>query len=300
MGLDWIYSKRDQDNSLPQVETSLATNFYVSYLYQLNCISFVVSFLKLFLLSVQACSFSEIHLPHWESMTDKRRKHHAEEGEAEGRGEASELQAILRMFLESAAKDKLDAEKREEEREIHREEEKAARRREEVRELAELNERRDKQREEAARQASERLREEQKAFAEEERKKQQEAIDRAYEHQKTLVKLQAESGAKADEARRVEAAKAEEVRRDEAEANRKRDRALAGIPSYRDQEDVEDYLITSERKQSCQGLRISMCEIFESAISFPHQHYGGRKNTLSNLTEPYIATIISSSLQRLL
>ena len=52
--------------------------------------------------------------------------------------------------------------------------------------------------------------------------------------------------------------------------------------------------------QSCQGLRISMCEIFESAISSPHQHYCGRKNTISNLTEPYIATIISSCLQRLL
>ena len=52
--------------------------------------------------------------------------------------------------------------------------------------------------------------------------------------------------------------------------------------------------------QSCQGLRISMCEIFESAISSPHQHYCGRKNTLSNLTEPYIETIISSCLQWLL
>ena len=31
--------------------------------------------------------------------------------------------------------------------------------------------------------------------------------------------------------------------------------------------------------QSCQGLRISMCEIFESAMSSPHQHYCGRKNT---------------------
>ena len=56
----------------------------------------------------------------------------------------------------------------------------------------------------------------------------------------------------------------------------------------------------SRTLQSCQGLRISMCEIFESAISSPHQHYCGRKNTLSNLTEPYIATIISSCLQRLL
>ena len=52
--------------------------------------------------------------------------------------------------------------------------------------------------------------------------------------------------------------------------------------------------------QSCQGLRISMCEIFETTISSPHQHYCGRKNTLSNLTEPYIANIISSCLQRLL
>ena len=43
-----------------------------------------------------------------------------------------------------------------------------------------------------------------------------------------------------------------------------------------------------------------VCEIFESEISSPHQHYCGRKNTLSNLTEPYIATIISSCLQKLL
>ena len=62
------------------------------------------------------------------------------------------------------------------------------------------------------------------------------------------MKLQTEIGAKADEARRAEAAKADEARRAEAEASRKRDRAVAGIPSYKELEDIEDYLVTSERK----------------------------------------------------
>ena len=81
-------------------------------------------------------------------------------------------------------------------------------------------------REEAARVASEKLLLLQEA-----------AEKRTYEQQITLIKMQAEIGEKAAEAHRKE-----------DQRGRKRDRAVAGIPNYREPEDVEDFLLTSERK----------------------------------------------------
>ena len=66
---------------------------------------------------------------------------------------------------------------------------------------------------------------------------QEQASQRAYLQQQTLVELQAELGLKAAEAQREASSK-----------HRKRDRAVAGIPNYREPEDVEDFLLTSERK----------------------------------------------------
>ena len=66
---------------------------------------------------------------------------------------------------------------------------------------------------------------------------QEEANQKAYEQQKVLVELQAELGEKAAEAQRLDSQRA-----------RKRDRAIAGIPNYQKGEDVEDFLLTSERK----------------------------------------------------
>ena len=66
---------------------------------------------------------------------------------------------------------------------------------------------------------------------------QEEANLKAYEQQKVLVELQAELGEKAAEAQRQDSQRA-----------RKRDRAVAGIPNYQKGEDVEDFLLTSERK----------------------------------------------------
>ena len=63
------------------------------------------------------------------------------------------------------------------------------------------------------------------------------AEKRAYDQQVALIKMQADIGEKAAEAHRLEGMIA-----------RKKDRAVAGIPNYREPEDVEDFLVTSERK----------------------------------------------------
>ena len=112
---------------------------------------------------------------------------------------------------EAKAKRKLDEARRDEERKL-----------EEVKRLEEV----EKAREEAAREASEELRAQQEA-----------AEKRAYEQQVTLIKMQAEIGEKVAETHRQEGQRA-----------RKRDRAVSGIPNFREPEDVEDFLQTSERK----------------------------------------------------
>ena len=93
-------------------------------------------------------------------------------------------------------------------------------------EEARVAEEKEQAKEEAARVASERLREQQEA-----------ASVRAYEQQVALIKLQAEIGERAAGTHRLEQV-----------MNRKRDRAAASIPNYRDNDDVEDFLVTSERK----------------------------------------------------
>ena len=201
-------------------------------------------------------------------MAGKGRKlHHISEEGTEGKGELSgDMQTIMELFLESQAKseaerreDRVEADRRaeklrreekiadeareearliaaegraearkladkiaEEERAEARAEAKGRRKMEEARIAEEL----EKAREEAARVASERIREQQEA-----------AGIRAFEQQVALIKMQAEIGERAADAHRKEVL-----------VTRKRDRAVAGIPNYRDSEDVEDFLLTSERK----------------------------------------------------
>ena len=66
---------------------------------------------------------------------------------------------------------------------------------------------------------------------------QEEANQRAFEQQKRLVELQAELGERAAETQREVSSK-----------NRQKERAVAGISNYRQPDDVEDFLLTSERK----------------------------------------------------
>ena len=63
------------------------------------------------------------------------------------------------------------------------------------------------------------------------------AADKMFEQQMALLRLQAELGEKAASAHR-----------EEQHMNRKRDRAVASIPIYREGEDVEEFLLTAERR----------------------------------------------------
>ena len=171
-------------------------------------------------------------------MAGKGRKvpHNVEE-EVELKGEPSgDMQAMMRIFIESNERaearrreEKIAEEERIEARRIaaeERAEERAEAKRLRKIEEARIAEERENAKEEAARIASEKLRE------------QQEAVNaRAYEQQVALIKRQAEIGERAADAHI-----------NEQVINRKRDRAVASIPNYRDCEDVEDFLLTSERK----------------------------------------------------
>ena len=201
----------------------------------------------------------------WESMANKSsRKHHQPtEDNQEGSGERVEdIRSVVELLLDTQSRKdeenrdyRAQAEKREEARLIAAEGRAEARRQadkiaEEERAEARA-EAKARRKEEDARRAEDRKREEAKwaedigrareeaaRVASERLRVQQEAAElRAYEQQVTLIKMQAEIGEKAAEAHRQEGQRA-----------RKRDRAVAGIPNYRDPEDVEDFLLTSERK----------------------------------------------------
>ena len=215
---------------------------------------------------------------HPRKMADRKKKHHAEPEEQENVAE-TEVQLLMKCMMEEnkraearreaeskraearviAAEERTEIRRREErvaeeerlearrlrekiaeeervearrvaaeEREEKRAEAKRIRKLEEERKLEE----REAAREEAAKQASEALRELQEA-----------ANVRAYEQQVALVKLQSEIGDKTTEAHRVEQA-----------SNRKKERAIASVGVLREQEDMEDFLATSERKLKAGGV----------------------------------------------
>ena len=175
---------------------------------------------------------------------------------------------ILELFISAqATKDEeyreraLQAEKKEEKRAIEaRKEQIAAEERAEQRRLAAViaaEEREELRRERAKIAEEERL--EARAVAKDRRKReeaevarqaaeraaavQEEANEKAFEQQRELVELQAKLGEKAAEAQRQESQRA-----------RRRDRAVAGIPNHQQSEDVEDFLLTSERKLLAGGI----------------------------------------------
>ena len=188
-------------------------------------------------------------------MTDRKRKptHHGEQEESDERSSecSRELQTMMRFMVEEneraesrreneakkaearqvAAEERAEARRREdkfaeegriEARRIAAEERAEARRMAEARELRQF----EAAREEAARLASEKLVEQQEA-----------AARRAYEQQVELMKIQAELGEKAVK-----------VHREEQVAERRRDKAIASIPTFREGEDIEEYLLTVEKR----------------------------------------------------
>ena len=88
----------------------------------------------------------------------------------------------------------------------------------------------------------------------------------AYDQQVALIQLQADIGEKAARAYREEQERAAQLNREEQErtakvhreeqdAERRRDRAIASVPNYREGEDVEDFLQTAERRLGVGGIK---------------------------------------------
>ena len=139
------------------------------------------------------------------------------------------MESFMRYMLENnRASDRLrkkDAEEAE-----RRQEERDRMRRKEVEEAEARAEERQEKRE-----ARQRLLE--KEAREELRKQKIEDEKREFEHQQEMMRLQAALGDRAETARR-----------EEADKRRKREKAVSAIQSYREVDDIEDYLISAEKK----------------------------------------------------
>ena len=169
----------------------------------------------------------------------------AEERE-EKRRERAKIAEEERIEARAIAKDKRKREEAMRQEEQMKEKEELARQAAER--AAVLKEEANKEREELARQAAERA-----ARLQEEANKEREEMARqtadkaaemqaevnrkAFEQQRELMRLQADLGKKASEAHRVE-----------SEKSKLRDRTLSSLPSYQKGEDVEEFLLATERK----------------------------------------------------
>ena len=150
-----------------------------------------------------------------EERADKRRREERLEDEKRRKAEKIEEEERAERRAEARLR-------REEERAEERAEAKRQRKLEEARVAAEL----EAAKEEAAKIAAEKMMEQQQAMA-----------DRQFKQQEQLMKLQADISARAANERRVE-----------AEMIKKRDRAVSSIVNYKDVDDIEEYLMTAERK----------------------------------------------------
>ena len=163
-------------------------------------------------------------------MTDKRKKASPHAGEEDQCESGLEVRSLIRILMEEQKKAEVDrAERAEairlaESRRLAEELKQAEAERAEAAREAKREE--DERKERASKAASDRLFEQQTLLA-----------TKQYEQQLELLKLQADLGERAAAAHRVE-----------QESSRKRDRATSSIPSFREGEDVEEYLITAERR----------------------------------------------------
>ena len=153
----------------------------------------------------------------------------AEEREESRRAKAKLLEAEL------AEKAKIA----EEERAYQRELQKEARKLEETKRKEEVVRNEAERQEELLRRSEELTRQAAVKAAE----LQEEATQRALEQQKELLELQAELGRKASEATRAESQRV-----------RQKDRAVASVTAWQKGEDLEDFLLSSERKLRAGGI----------------------------------------------
>ena len=184
---------------------------------------------------VQAFSRTKILKTTLEYMSGRGKKAAAStEGDEGAQSESSvDMRSMIRMFMEEQMKAEneraevkrlADEERAEAKRVADAEKESAAR---EARRLEEA------EKERAAQAAAERLFIQQEALA-----------AKQYEQQVALMRMQAEIGEKAARSHR-----------DEQTVDRKRDRAIASIPNFKEGDDVEEFLLTAERRLIAGGIK---------------------------------------------
>ena len=167
--------------------------------------------------------------PHWEQMSKGLRKNAAtleetDEDRAPGVGgeHGSEMLTMFKMMMEEQRRNEIAREEARRAEEERKEETSLAR--------DEVRRQEDEKKEE--------VRREREAEYARRQLEQQTALEaRQYEQQVALMKIQAEIGERASKAHR-----------EGQSADRKRDRALYSIPSWKEGEDLEEFLLTAERR----------------------------------------------------
>ena len=156
------------------------------------------------------------------------------EGEEEERcGVSREMRLMFRIMMEEqlrAEAERAEARRVAEAREAETRRVAEAEKEEEAKEAKRVEEER---REKAAQVAAQRLFEQQEALA-----------TRQFEQQVALMREQAELGERAAK-----------VHREEQAAQRKRDRAISSIPNFKEGEDIEEFLLTAEKRLGVGGIR---------------------------------------------
>ena len=168
-------------------------------------------------------------------------------GSALGGGQDTQFAVMLRMIIGEQAKAELAREAREERREKEA--------REERKRAEEAMERKEKEAREERRRAEEAMERKEKDAREEKRKDEEAREKREWEYQEKLLQMQEEVGNRAREAQEKREKNNRESEKANREEDRKKDRAIQGLPSYKDEDDLEEYLALVDRKLRVAGIK---------------------------------------------
>ena len=186
-------------------------------------------------------------------------------GSALGGSKETQFAVMLRMIIGEQAKAELAREAREERREKEAREErrraeeamerKEKEAREERKRAEEAMEKKEKEAREERKRAEEAMEKKEKEAREEKRRDEEAREKREWEYQEKLLQLQEDVGDRAREAHEKRDKKNRESEKATREEDRKKDRAIQGLPSFKDEDDLEEYLALVDRKLRVAGIK---------------------------------------------
>ena len=182
-----------------------------------------------------------------EKMSKGRKAAHVEETMEEG-GECDPgMLLVLKAIMEEQRKNDIAREeareRAEEKREERREEARLRREEESLRRQQEYQKQQEAKQLEQQEMLEKRQAEQQELLEKRAAEKQELLEKRQLEHQRQLVEMQAEVGRKASI-----------LHREQANEDKKRDRALFGVPTFREGEDLEEFLVLMEERMIAAGV----------------------------------------------